>query len=135
MRRSNSYNTVALGLGWLQIALGCANSKPKARTLTYEERKTIQAALDSKNYPYADELEINDAGWLVATFQLNDRPASLQQFAEGTLITIREAALPLNIATSYRVTLNGPSPGTGLIRRYGSARFVEGDRVTWEPGN
>ena len=41
--------------------------------------------------------------------------------------------LPFKIVESYRVTLNGPSPGTGLIRRYGSARFFEGGQVTWEP--
>lgn len=88
-------------------------------------------------YPMPQSLEINDTGFLVATFELRGRvsPLSVKTFAEDSIMAIREAMLPFKIVEAYRVTLNGPSPGTGMIRRYGNARFIEGGQVEWEPAN
>jgi len=115
--------------------LGCANSRTTTRkVLTTEHRVAIKEALKAKNYPAPTSLEITDGDWLVATFQLSGGipGGSFQGFAQDAVITIREAMLPFHLVHAYRVTLNGPPPGTGLIRRYGSARFIEGAQVEWE---
>jgi hypothetical protein len=59
---------------------------------------------------------------------------SFEAFGTNAVVAVREAMLPFHITEMYRVTVNGPSPGTGLIRRYGSARFIEGGRVEWQDG-
>lgn len=101
--------------------------------LTPQCRTDILNALTVKRYA-SPSLEITNGGVLVATFELSKPPLSLRSYAEDALITMREAALACNSARNYRVTLNGPSPGTGLIRRYGSARFFEGGPMEWESG-
>lgn len=68
---------------------------------------------------------------MVATYQISNG-AQAKSLGEGAVLAMREAMLPYRITESYRVTVNGPSPGTGLIRRYGSARFT--DRLEWESG-
>jgi hypothetical protein len=139
MRPSNSYKMALISVCWLALALGCANSRQPRRslTLTDEHRTAINKALKAKHYPAPESLEITEGGFLVATFQINGpvTPNSLEGFATGSLLAIREAMLPFKVVDNYRVTLNGPSPGTGLIRRYGNARFIEGDQVRWEPAN
>jgi hypothetical protein len=49
---------------------------------------------------------------------------------ETRLLAIRDALSPYGFK-NYRVNINGPPPGTGLIRRYGSARFIDGGNVEW----
>ena len=123
---------------WLALTLGCAEGRRQAlpKTLTDEHRRAINSALSAKKYPRPISLEITDGGWLVATFELPGRApgGSFEAFGTDAVITVREAMLPFKLVQSYRVTVNGPSPGTGLIRRYGSARFIEGGRVEWEDG-
>lgn len=91
----------------------------------------------------ARTIEITDGNRLVATFEIDDAALALmvragikspQEFASKAVITVRNAELPFNLVDDYRVTMNGPPPGPGLIMRYGSARFSEGSRVMWEPG-
>ncbi len=137
MRALSSLLIVAsLGLG---LVLGCTSSRNRgsssAKQLTSEHRSAIQASLKAIGKPMPDSLEINDTGYLVATFELHARvsPQSVNAFAEDSIMAIREAMLPFKIVEAYRVTLNGPSPGTGMIRRYGNARFIEGGQVDWEP--
>src|SRR5688572_23329463 len=116
-------------LVWLALILACTGSRSRQasspKQLTTEHRNAINAALRAKKYPTPTSLEITDGGWLVATFELGGSVpgGSLQGFAENAVVTIREAVLRFHLVESYRVTLNGPSPGTGLIRRYGNARF------------
>lgn len=55
-------------------------------------------------------------------------------FASKALLTIREALPTATTIKSYRVTVNGPSPGRGMITRFGSARLIEGGAVEWEAG-
>lgn len=123
---------LALGLG-LIAALACNGSKPAPRPqLTAAHSDAIQKALKAKGYP-APSLEITDGGFLVATFELQRAPQpSPRVFAEDALLTIRNTMLPFRVVDKYRVTLNGPSPGPGLIRRFGNARFIEEGKVTWE---
>lgn len=116
------------------IAIACSQSrKSQPKSLTSEHRNAINASLKERGIPNPASLEITDGGFLVATYELKSQPANVRTFAENALLAIREAMLPFKTVESYRVTINGPSPGTGMIRRYGSARFV-GDSVEWESG-
>jgi hypothetical protein len=105
-------------------------------TLTEEHRKAIYSALSVKKYPRPVSIEMTDGGWLVTTFELPGRApgGSFEAFGTNAVVAVREAMLPFHITEMYRVTVNGPSPGTGLIRRYGSARFIERGRVEWQDG-
>jgi hypothetical protein len=138
MSSSSFVSLAVVSTLWLALVLGCAGSGSRQssspKQLTTEHRNAIKAALRSKSYPAPTSLEITDGDWLVATFELSGRVpgGSLQRFGEDAVVTIREAMLPFHLVEAYRVTLNGPSPGTGLIRRYGSARFIEGGQVEWE---
>jgi hypothetical protein len=125
---------LVLGL-WFGLTFGCCASgrvTPPPQ-LTTEHRNAISSALRAKGYPLPVSLEVTDGGFLVATFEIDEPVDSLQRFAEDRLLVIRNTMLPFHVVNNYRVTLNGPSPGQGLIRRYGVARFIEGGSVTWEP--
>lgn len=121
----------------LLVVLGCANSNRRdsqPKSLTTQHRAAISNALGSRGYPSPSSLEITDGGFLVATFELHDLPSGgFRAFGEESILIIREAVLRYHLVQAYRVTLNGPSPGTGLIRRYGNVRFIEGGQVEWEP--
>jgi hypothetical protein len=126
-----------VGLWFCFTVLCCSAGGRRSITasteLTTEHRNAINSALRANGYPSPQSLEISEGGWLVATFELRGaaRGGSFEAFGTGAVVTIREAMLPFKTVSNYRVTVNGPSPGTGLIRRYGSARFIEGDRVQW----
>jgi hypothetical protein len=113
--------------------ISCFASPPLQ--LTPDHRKAIDTALKQQGLPTPQSLEINDSRYLVATFELRGAvtAASLQDFAEKALLTIRNTMQPYRVVNAYRVTVNGPSPGPGLIRRYGSARFLEGGSLEWQP--
>lgn len=117
----------------LLAILGCANSNRSSRpkSLTSEHREAIRVALRSKSLPSPSSLEISDVGWLVATYEISNG-AQARDLGERAVLAIREAMLPFKFDGHYRVTVNGSSPGTGLILRYGSARFT--DRLEWEAG-
>jgi len=104
--------------------------------------RAIADALSEAGFPAAQAIEI-DNGRLVVTFEFDDAALTLleakgfgsaREVASKAVITVRNAELPFDLVDSYRVTMNGPSPGPGLIMRYGSARFSEGGAVAWEPG-
>jgi hypothetical protein len=106
-------------------------------------RKAVTTALDEAGLPAAQSIEITESNRLVATFQIDDPVfekmaeagvRSPREFATRAVILVRNAALPFKVVDDYRVTMNGPPPGPGLIMRYGSARFSEGGSVAWEPG-
>ena len=46
-------------------------------------------------------------------------------FAEERLLAIREELI-VEGYKNFRLNLNGPSPGTGLVRHYGAARIING---------
>jgi len=107
--------------------------KTEPRQLTEEHRRAITTALQEKGLPAPESIEIS-GGYLVVTIELkgNMSEGVPRRTGEGAVITIRNAMLGSGLVDSYRVTVNGPSPGPGLIRRYGSARFLEDYKVTWE---
>jgi hypothetical protein len=106
--------------------------------------EAINTALDKAQLIPPEKIEIADSGKrLVVTFQIPEshdwalrvaRVHSLREYGTKAVITVRNAELPFNLVKHFRVTLNGPSPGPGLIHRYGSARFSEGGAVEWEAG-
>lgn len=121
---------------WIALILGCNAGRKEFPKLTSDHHEQIDKALVAKGYP-EPALEIADSGFLVATFELSGprTPQELRAYAEGAVIIIRNTMRPYHLTDKYRVVLNGPSPGEGLIRRYGVARFMEGDQVRWEPAN
>jgi hypothetical protein len=76
------------------------------------------------------EIELR-SGIVVVDYEV---PPSLlipkKTFGETRLLAIREALLPFGF-NSYRINVNGPPPGTGLVQRYGSARFLQYGQVEW----
>jgi zinc-ribbon domain len=105
--------------------------------LTEQHRRAVEDALKAKGLDQPSTLSLESNGFVVADYVLSDPMVSLraQQIGEARLLAIREALLPFGF-TDYRVNVNGPPPGTGLIRRYGSARFIGaggGGTVEWLP--
>jgi hypothetical protein len=80
------------------------------------------------NKPKAVELR---SGIVVIDYEVPlDLAIPHRTFGETRLLAIREALLPFGFK-DYRVNVNGPPPGTGLTRRYGSARFLSGGPIEW----
>jgi hypothetical protein len=115
------------------ITASCGPSGPS--TLTEEHRAAIQRELVAGRLSSPSSLHI-DVGFVVADYELSDdeiaRTPSLRKFGEDRLLAIREALLPYGF-NDYRVNVNGTPPGTGLIRRYGSSRFMRGGSLEWLP--
>lgn len=134
---------LAIVIGTLAVyGLNVLSTERTPTALTTEQQQMIASTLRAKGFPAPQSLEIT-SGRLVATFEIDDAALALmvaagisspKEFASNAVIALRNAELPLNLVDSYRVTMNGPPPGPGLIMRYGSARFSEGSSVTWEPG-
>jgi hypothetical protein len=104
----------------------------EARALSVPLQEKIQTALRGQGFPAPASTEIaND--YLVVTFQLDSFAPKLtpRAFGEEAVVIVRNA-MQGTAFDKFRVTLNGPPPGPGLIRRYGSARYSEGSRVSWE---
>jgi len=119
----------------IAIALaGCSSTPPP---LSQAQKDSIATDLQRINFPAPTSLEVNDSGFVVATYDDID-PSRVtdggQGFAEVALLRIREQLLPAGVYKQFRVTINGASPGTGMISRYGSARLVEGGKVDWTQG-
>lgn len=117
------------------LALLALSACGETRTLTPEHVQAAHAALKARNLWSPQSLSLSGAGFVVADYELSNEQAAaavpLRRFAENHLLAIREALLPHGF-TNYRVNINGPSPGTGLVRRYGSARFIDaGGKVEW----
>jgi hypothetical protein len=106
------------------------------RTLTAEQRRDAIDALKDKALTLPTSLEVASNGFVVAEYELSDAyvaqlPIPLRRFAEMRLLAIREGLLPHGFK-DYRVNINGPPPGTGLIKRYGAARYIAvGGSVEW----
>jgi surface antigen len=106
-------------------------------------KQAIASALAVAGLPAPKTIEVTDSKRLVATFEIDDAAitqmaiagvTSPKEFATKAVIIVRNTELPFDLVNDYRVTMNGPSPGPGLVHRYGSARFSEGSSVSWEPG-
>lgn len=104
------------------------DSSPKS--LTAEHYAAIEAVHAKHAWTSPKEIELR-SGIVVLDYEV---PSSLaiprKTFGQDRLLAIREALLPFGF-NSYRVNVNGPPPGTGLVRRYGSARFLQYGEVEW----
>ncbi|HXG69479.1 MAG TPA: hypothetical protein VNJ04_02585 [Gemmatimonadaceae bacterium] len=102
--------------------------------LTAVHRTAIVDALKEKDLPAPQSIEMSDGGYVVLTYE---QPTMIyvlvgpREFAETVLLTARNALATQEAFNRYRVTLNGPSPGPGLIRRVGTLRWNSGS-ATWE---
>jgi len=112
--------------GGLCLLAACASGPAE---LTDHHRQAVTQALTARQLSAPDQLELR-GGFVVATYRVPKLTASARTFAETRLLAIREALLPFGF-TDYRVDVNGASPGTGLVRRYGSARFIDGGTLEW----
>ena len=132
----------AICIGFLIAALqivknptGQSTRESRLVNLKYEDRQMIATALRDARLPQPQSLDINDIGYLVATFETTQPPsrATAESFATTALFAIRNAMVQRNVVSNYRVTLNGPPLGRGLVLRYGSALFSEGGSLDWQP--
>jgi hypothetical protein len=116
----------------LSLAVACAGTP--AKPLTNLDREHVRKELTYRKLPEPKSLEVNDVGFVVADYELMPQEArrlNPRIFGQECLIAIREALLDKGYQ-DYRVNVNGPPPGTGLIQRYGSARFIgSGGKVEW----
>lgn len=114
------------------LLFGIACSAGPVRPLTNVDREHVRKELDYRKLPQPTELTIQDTGFVVATYEATNirRISQARELGESCLIAIREALLDKGYR-HFRVNVNGPPPGTGLIKRYGSARYMDGGEVEW----
>jgi hypothetical protein len=117
----------------LAVTLACSSTP---RILAAEHHEAVRKQFDAQGLTQPTELTISEAGFVTADYIVTDverrrLTMSLREFGELRLLAIREALLPYGFQ-DYRLNVNGPPPGTGLIRRYGSARFIGvGGKLEW----
>jgi hypothetical protein len=117
----------------LLCALTMACSAAEPAPLTEAQQKDVTATLVSRGLTPPDEIEVQSTGFVVANYEIADGSIAQRNpraFGEARLLAIREALLNDGYK-NFRVNVNGPPPGTGLIRRYGSSRFIDGGTVEW----
>lgn len=114
------------------LCVSCSHANPVA--LNEHQTETVLKALSSEGLPEPQTIVV-ESGRLILTFELGESfRGSPRVFGEKALLAVRNAVQPLGLVSSYRVTVNGPPPGQGLVRRYGSARFTEGGTLAWSEG-
>jgi hypothetical protein len=130
---------------WILVTcLGPSKNEPATTTiqtpkavLTSDQRAVVLAALAGVGVKEGSitKLGIDDTGYLGVTIELADPISAsyLKSYATNALLAVRNAMYQRGVVDSYSVTLNGPSPGPGLVSRYGRALFNEGGSVNWEP--
>jgi hypothetical protein len=100
-------------------------------SLTDEHRAAVERQLKARGLDQPITLRLETNGFIVADYNIRDADAyRARSMGEERLLAIREALLPFGFE-DYRVNINGPSPGTGLIRRYGASRFLAG-KMDWK---
>jgi hypothetical protein len=98
--------------------------------LSAEHRAAIDAVHAQHAWLRPESIQLR-SGVVVIDYEVPARFAiPPRTFGEERLLGIREALLPFGF-TDYRVNVNGPPPGTGLVHRYGSARFLGGGSLEW----
>lgn len=114
-----------------------SESLPK---LTDDGRGAINTTLQTAGFPTPISIEYDESSrFLRITFELaagrfrDDK--EIEQFAGRALLMVRNSmyGTPSQITDHYSVIVNGPSPGPGLIRRYGTMRFIEAGSMEWQP--
>lgn len=108
---------------------------PSAPPLTAQLREDVYRGLSMKTLSQPQTLEVTAAGVVVADYEITDAQrlgVNVRRFAEDRLFAIREVLLREGFR-DFRVNVNGPPPGTGVIRRYGSARYFENaGKAEWD---
>jgi len=127
--------TVAIaGLIVLQGVNGPLTAGAVGKALSADCQDAVDRELVARKLTNPTDLEVRGDGFIVATYVIPDEAArfirSKEVFGEERLIAIREALLPCGF-TNYRVNVHGTPPGTGLISRYGSSRYIDGGKVEW----
>jgi hypothetical protein len=106
------------------------STSPGPKTLTAEHLAAVDAVHTSHAWLRPASVELR-SGIIVVEYEVpSDLAIPHRTFGETRLLAIREALLPFGFH-DYRVNVNGPPPGTGLVRRYGSARFLVDGPVEW----
>jgi hypothetical protein len=101
-----------------------------AQPLTPKAVQDVELALRAKAYTQPKLIEVSGA-FVVVDYEVPDSLAiPHRRFGQDRLLVIREALLPHGYK-NYRVNVNGPPPGTGLVTRYGSARLIGGGELEW----
>lgn len=102
----------------------CNETGPSLRP---EDHDHVRKALAAHGWSAPTALELRN-NVVVIDVEVEDTlpVAQRRAFAEARLLAIREELL-VDGYTQFRLNVNGPSPGTGLVRRYGSARIVAGE--------
>jgi hypothetical protein len=124
---------ILMGLGALFVIVVISQmmtgSGPSA--LTAEHLGAVRAAHTVHAWIQPNTVELNSVGFIVAEYVIPDDFAiPPKTLGQTRLLAIREALLPFGFK-DYRVNINGIPPGTGLIRRYGSARLIGGGSLEW----
>ena len=101
-------------------------------TFGLEEHEHVRKTLKAHGWTEPTSIELRDDGFVVIDYQVDDTVAASQRraFAEERLLAIREELL-VDGFKNFRLNVNGPPPGTGLVRRYGFARVVEFGALEW----
>lgn len=117
------------------LLAGCVASEPDPAKPAVDYKAVVSAALKKQDIARPDKLELQENGWLVATYQ-DERFGRLSErekaaFAERLVLAIRNSLYDKDVTTKYRVTFIGNPPGPGLVRKFGSGRFIEGGGFSW----
>lgn len=127
--------SIAAGIALLMLISIFSPKKPRPvdPALSASDRETIKRAFEADGFVLVPAIEMRGR-WLNVTFILTRQPdGGMRSFAQKAVLTLRNANLGGHPVDGYSVTLNGPPPGPGLVRRYGVARFIEGGSVEWDP--
>ena len=122
--------TPVLALALALLALTACNSPvPQLRP---EDHEHVRKALKAHGWTEPTSLELRDDNFIVIDYEVPDTVAVSQHraFAEERLLAIREELI-VEGYKNFRLNLNGPSPGTDLVRRYGAARIIEHGSLEW----
>lgn len=114
-------------LAWLVNSSGLNDGG--VASLTPQQQEAIATLHRDKAWQAPRDIELRN-GIVVVNYQLPDGAIAVRQQAEQRLLAIREVLLPDGF-DAYRVNMWAPSPGTGLVRRYGAARFLGGGSLEW----
>jgi hypothetical protein len=114
-----------------------ADKQAKAAEAEKAMNATVSAAMqaslaDSCGCDSTFSLEVTHSR-LVVTVEIPEADAlKARRVGTKAVLAVRNSLYGHSPVDSFRVTVNGPAPGPGLITRYGSARFTEGSAVDWE---
>ena len=119
------------------IACQPAPSPPPPHELSADDRQEVVQAVRvaKRDLPSPQAWEVSaldvdhDSDPLVVTIQVKENgvftgPLAMR-FGRAVVLAVRNALHGAPAFDNYRVTLNGPEPGPGLVLRYGSARMAD----------